>query len=45
MNRTVRLRLRPTPQQALALHDTMRQFTDAFNRVCRLGWELRSLKS
>jgi putative transposase len=39
--RTVRLRLRPTPQQADALHETMRQFTASFNVVCRLGWEKR----
>jgi IS605 OrfB family transposase len=41
MNRTVRIRLRPTPEQAAALHETMRQFTASFNAVCRVGWEQR----
>jgi putative transposase len=41
LNRTVRIRLRPTPEQAQALHETMRQFTAAFNAVCRIGWEQR----
>jgi putative transposase len=41
VNRTVRLRLRHTPEQADALHETMRQFTASFNAVCRVGWEKR----
>jgi putative transposase len=39
LNRTVRIRLRPTPEQAEALHETVRQFTASFNAVCRVGWE------
>jgi putative transposase len=41
LNRTVRIRLRPTPEQAAALHETIRQFTASFNAVCRVGWEQR----
>jgi putative transposase len=41
LNRTVRIRLRPTPEQAAVLHETMRQFTASFNKVCRVGWEQR----
>jgi transposase len=41
MNRTVRIRLRPTLEQAAALYETMRQFTVSFNAVCRVGWEQR----
>jgi putative transposase len=41
LKRTVRIRLRPTPEQAAALHDTMRQFTASFNAVCRAGWDAR----
>lgn len=39
MDRTVRIQLHPTPEQAAALHETSRQFTEAFNAVCRYGWE------
>jgi putative transposase len=39
LNRTARIRLRPTPEQAEALHETVRQFTASFNAVCRVGWE------
>jgi len=39
MDRTIRLRLLPTPEQAAALAATARQFTDAFNLVCRHGWQ------
>ncbi len=39
MQRTVRLRLNPTPEQALALAGTARQFTAAFNHVCAYGWQ------
>jgi putative transposase len=41
LNRTVRIRLRPTPEQAAALYETMRQFTASFNAICRVGWEQR----
>ncbi len=39
MDRTLRLRLFPTPEQAACLADTARQFTDAFNHVCAYGWD------
>ena len=39
VNRTVRLMLQPTPEQASALSETSRQFTEAFNAVCAWGWE------
>jgi len=38
MDRTIRIRLLPTPEQATALTATARQFTDAFNLVCAHGW-------
>src|SRR2546421_795561 len=41
MDRTVRIQLHPTPEQAHALHETLRQFTQAFNAVCRYGWQHR----
>jgi IS605 OrfB family transposase len=31
--------LHPTPEQAIALHETLAQFTHAFNQVCRYGWQ------
>ncbi len=39
MDRTVRIQLHPTPEQAIALQETLRQFTDAFNAVCAYGWQ------
>jgi len=39
MDRTIRIRLLPTPEQATALAATARQFTDAFNLVCAHGWQ------
>lgn len=41
MDRTVRIQLYPTPEQAIALHETLAQFTAAFNAVCRYGWQRR----
>lgn len=38
MDRTVRIRLKPTPEQAQALAETTAQFTAAFNAVCKEGW-------
>lgn len=38
MQRTVKLKLQPTPEQAQALADTRQQFTQAFNDVCAYGW-------
>lgn len=39
MDRTIRVRLQTTLEQAHALHETMRQLTVAFNLVCRYGFE------
>lgn len=39
MDRTVRIQLNPTPEQAKALNETIAQFTQAFNQVCASGWE------
>src|SRR2546423_15630582 len=39
MDRTVRIQLHPTPEQAKALEETIAQFTQAFNQVCAYGWE------
>lgn len=39
MERVVKIQLHPTPEQAQALHETMRQFTAAFNTVCAYGWQ------
>jgi putative transposase len=39
VNRTLRLRLDPTPEQAQMLAETSHQFTTAFNLVCRAGWD------
>ena len=41
MDRTVRLPLKPTPEQAESLLETMRQFTQSFNLVCAEGWRLK----
>lgn len=38
MQRTVRLLLKPTPEQSQALAETTQQFTRAFNDVCTYGW-------
>lgn len=39
MDRTVRIQLKPTPEQHLTLLETLRQFTAAFNLVCATGWQ------
>jgi IS605 OrfB family transposase len=39
MDRTVRLRLQPTPDQATALAQTAHQFTLAFNVASEYGWQ------
>ncbi len=39
MHRTVRIQLHPAPEQAIALQETLRQFTEAFNVVCAYGWQ------
>jgi putative transposase len=41
MDRTVRIQLHPTREQAMALDETLAQFTAAFNAVCRYGWQHR----
>lgn len=40
MQRTIRIRLQPDPQTAVVLAQTIEQFTQSFNAVCQLGWEL-----
>jgi len=42
VDRTVRILLKPTIEQASALRETVRQFTESFNTVCRVGWEQRN---
>ena len=39
MQRTIRLHLSPSAGQALALTETCRQFTSAFNQAAAMGWE------
>jgi len=41
MNRTIQIRLKPTPEQVKALAETTKQFTESFNAVCAEGWRLR----
>lgn len=41
MDRTLRLPLNPTTEQAEYLLETMRQFTQSFNLVCGEGWRLQ----
>lgn len=37
----MRLKLKPTPEQAEALRETVSQFTASFNHVAGEGWRLR----
>lgn len=39
MHRTIKLLLKPVPDQRYALIETLRQFTECFNRVCAIGWK------
>ncbi len=39
MQRTVRIVLMPTPEQAEILQETLRQSTKCFNAVCDYGWK------
>ena len=39
VDRTIRVLLKPSPEQAEALHETMTQFTESFNAVCHVGWQ------
>jgi len=39
MDRTVRVQLHPTLEQAVLLNETLVQFTHAFNLVCAYGWD------
>ncbi len=41
MQRTVRLRLTPSPTQAVLLEETSRLFTAAFNQFVRFGWDAK----
>lgn len=38
MQRTVRVILKPSPEQAAILAETLRQFTSAFNHAVAIGW-------
>jgi len=40
MNRTLRPRLLPTPEQAVLLIRTARSFMDAFNLVGAMVWQI-----
>ena len=37
LTRTIRIQLKPTPEQAVLLQQTMQQYTTCFNEVCQLG--------
>jgi putative transposase len=39
MDRTIQLELQPTSEQGDALHETLQQFTAAYNFVCAYGWQ------
>lgn len=39
MQRTIRLKLQPTPEQERILLETTRQHTECYNTVARYGWE------
>lgn len=41
MQRTIRIELQPTHEQANALRETRRQFTHVFNAVAAYGWQER----
>jgi putative transposase len=41
MQRTVCIKLQPTPEQASALFETRHQFTEVFNAVAAHGWQAR----
>lgn len=45
MQRTIRVKLTPSPAQAELLAETSRLFTAAFNAVCRVGWEQKITNS
>ena len=42
MQRVVKLKLHPTPDQHAALLETARQYADCFSEVTRVGWEKRT---
>jgi len=42
VDRTIQAQLQLFPEQAEALHETVSQFTQAFNTACRKGWEQRT---
>ncbi|MER3403490.1 MAG: transposase, partial [Armatimonadota bacterium] len=41
MQRTIRLRLKPTHEQADALLETLRQHAECFNAIAAYGWAQR----
>jgi putative transposase len=40
VQRTIRLRLKPDPQVAKAFEGTCLQYTNSFNVVCKIGWDV-----
>ncbi|MBT9548483.1 MAG: helix-turn-helix domain-containing protein [Candidatus Sericytochromatia bacterium] len=38
IQRTIKLRLRPTPEQASILTQAIQAYTDSFNQVSAYGW-------
>lgn len=42
MDKTIRLKLKLTPEEHNALLETTRQFTESFNTVCSIGWQERN---
>ncbi len=37
LTRTIRIQLKPTPEQAVLLQQTMQEYTTCFNEVCQVG--------
>ncbi len=37
LTRTIRIQLKPTPEQAVLLQQTLQEYTTCFNEVCQLG--------
>jgi IS605 OrfB family transposase len=42
VDRVIILQIKPTNKQSQALHETIRQFTQSFNFVCKIGYEQRT---
>jgi predicted transposase len=39
MQRTIRIQIKPNPEMARVLTQTIEQYTWSFNAVCKYGWE------